>query len=133
MLKTSLYDVLDESARRIEAAGLSDGEDVLARKKPLVAYSPERAAQHKELGRFLYECYYRHPRVLRSAASAQQAIALIIEHYGKHTAELPRDYRDRIEADGIQRTLCDYVAGMTDRYALAVYEHLFMAKPWTVR
>jgi dGTPase len=128
MLKTSLYDTMEESARRIEASGITCDADVLAMDEPLVAYSPARAEQHKDLGRFLYECYYRHPRVLRSAASAQQAIALIIEHYGSHPAELPRDYRGRIDSDGIQRTLCDYVAGMTDRYAVEEWRRLAAAR-----
>ncbi len=124
MLKTSLYDVLEESSRRIAASGVTSEADVLAHGEPLVAYSAERGKQHKELGKFLYDCYYRHPRVLRSAASAQQAIDLIIEHYGRHPAELPRDYRRRVDTDGLERTLCDYVAGMTDRYAVEEWRRL---------
>ncbi len=128
MLKTSLYDVMKESARRIDDSGIQSQAHALSHPERLVAYSPERAQQHTELGRFLYTCYYRHPRVLRSAASAQQAIALIIDHYAAHPAELPLDYRDRIDEDGIQRTLCDYVAGMTDRYAVEQWRRLSAAR-----
>lgn len=128
MLKTSLYDMLEESARRIEASGITSAADALSRDDRLVAYSPSRAKQHQELGRFLYECYYRHPRVLRSSMSAQQAIELIIDHYGAHPSELPQGYRGRIEADGIDRTLCDYVAGMTDRYAVEEWRRLAAAR-----
>jgi ribonuclease-3 len=58
---------------------------------------------------------------------AREAIAVIVEHYGKHAAELPADYRRRIERDGLQRTVCDYVAGMTDRYAMDEWRRLTAA------
>jgi ribonuclease-3 len=62
--------------------------------------------------------------VLRSAATAREAIAVIVEHYGRRPEELPADYRRRIDRDGLQRTVCDYVAGMTDRYAMDEWQRL---------
>jgi dGTPase len=128
MLKTSLYDVLTESSRRIETTELGGAMEIAAKGQEVVSYSPERGQQHIELGQFLYDCYYRHPRVLRSAASAQQAIALIVEHYRTRTSELPADYRSRLESDGVERTICDYVAGMTDRFAVEEWRRLAAAR-----
>ena len=124
ILKTSLYDLIESSLERIADARPESAESVAADGARLVDYSPERAAQHRELGRFLFECYYRHPRVLRSAASAQQAISLIVEHYRDHVHELPTDYRRRVDSEGLDRTLCDYVAGMTDRFAVDEWNRL---------
>ncbi|HZL99940.1 MAG TPA: ribonuclease III [Planctomycetota bacterium] len=118
MVKSSLHDIVNSSAEALAACGAKDSAEVAAAPGRLVRMSPARAAMHGELGRFLLERFYRHPRVLRSAALAGEAIALIVEHFHGRPEEMPLDYRRRVESDGLGRSVCDYVAGMTDRYAM---------------
>ena len=124
LLKATLGDVVEHSASSLAQASARTAEDVARLPGRLVRPSPARAALHAELGGFLLERFYRHPRVLRSAATAREAIAVIVEHYGRRPEELPADYRRRIDRDGLQRTVCDYVAGMTDRYAMDEWQRL---------
>jgi dGTPase len=124
LLKTTLRDVVEHSAASLTGSPARSAEQVAQLPGRLVRPSPERAARHAELGAFLLERFYRHPRVLRSAATAREAITVIVEHYGQRPDELPADYRGRIERDGLQRVVCDYVAGMTDRYAMDEWQRL---------
>lgn len=128
LLKATLRDAVAESARRLGACGAIDAPGVAALPARVVRLSPERAALHAGLGAFLLERFYRHPRVLRSAATAREAIAAIVEHYQRHPDGLPADYRRRIERDGLQRTVCDYVAGMTDRFAMDEWQRVSAAR-----
>jgi len=128
MLTTSLHDVVTASAAALSACDARDAAAIAARPGRLVRFSPARAALHAELAGFLHERFYRHPRVLRSAALARQAIATIVEHYLQHPGELPDAYRQRAEGDGLQRSVCDYVAGMTDRFAMDEWRRLSGAR-----
>ncbi len=124
IVKAALVDIVEHSAAQIAACPARDAEEVAALPGRLLRLSPERAELHRDLGRFLLERFYRHPRVLRSAATAREAIAVIVEHYHHRPQELPGDYRRRAERDGLGRSVCDYVAGMTDRFAMDEWRRL---------
>jgi dGTPase len=128
MLKTSLQDIVSETSRALGACEATDAEGVAAREGRLVRMSAERAGLHRELAGMLHARFYRHPRVLRSAAMAREAIAVIVEHYRKHPDELPTDYRLRVDSDGLSRSVSDYVAGMTDRFAMDEWRRLSTAR-----
>ncbi|HTE07045.1 MAG TPA: dNTP triphosphohydrolase, partial [Planctomycetota bacterium] len=128
LVHTSLHDIVAQSARNLSACGARDAEEVAAQPGRLVRMSPARASQHRQLATFLLERFYRHPRVLRSAATAREAIAMIVAHYQAHAEQLPADYRRRVERDGLPRSVCDYVAGMTDRYAMDEWRRLAAAR-----
>jgi len=118
IVKASLHDIVRHSAAALQATDARDSEGIAALPGRLVRMSPARAAMHAELAGFLLERFYRHPRVLRSAALAREAIAAIVEHFQTRPEEMPLDYRRRVETDGLGRSVCDYVAGMTDRFAM---------------
>jgi len=124
LLKASLRDLVAHTATRLQACPARDAEGIAQLPGRLVRLSPPRAARHAELGAFLLERFYRNPRVLRSAATAREAIAVIVRHYQERPDGLPEDYRGRIARDGIERVVCDYVAGMTDRYAMDEWQRL---------
>jgi dGTPase len=128
MLKTSLQDIVSQTAEALDACDAQDAAGVAARDGRLVRFSPARAGLHRELAGFLHSRFYRHPRVLRSAAMAREAIAVIVEHYREHPDELPPDYRRRVESDGLLRSVSDYVAGMTDRFAMDEWRRLATAR-----
>ncbi|MCB9898697.1 MAG: ribonuclease III [Planctomycetes bacterium] len=118
MLKRSLHDVIASSTGRLAAARPADSDAVEREPRALVRFSDARGALHRELAAYLFEHYYRHPRVLRSADVARRAISAMVQHYGERPDELPEPYRRRIDARGPARSVCDYVAGMTDRFAI---------------
>jgi ribonuclease-3 len=124
MLKTSLQDIVTQTAEALAGCDATDAAGVAAREGRSVRFSAGRAGMHRELAGFLHARFYRHPRVLRSAATAREAIAVIVEHYRKHPDNLPPDYRRRVETDGLSRSVSDYVAGMTDRFAMDEWRRL---------
>jgi dGTPase len=124
MLKTSLFDLLEHTDRLLQDCDAEDATDVAVQVGKLVAFSPPRAAEHAELMRFLYARFYRSEEVVRSRAVAEEALGTIVTHYRSHPGELPEAYRRRLDDDGVELTVCDYAAGMTDRFALEEWQRL---------
>ena len=91
----------------------------------LVAYSPEMAEGVRELKDFLYKNMYRHYRVVRMGDKAGRILRDLFESYIAEPLQLPPQYQDRIAQDGRHRVVCDYIAGMTDRFALDEHRKLF--------
>lgn len=79
---------------------------------------------------FLFENVYTNPIVKSEEAKVGEFICSLYEHYCSHPEELPRDYARIYENEGAQRAACDYVAGMSDRFALSTYTRLFLPKYW---
>jgi dGTPase len=117
-------DLAHESAERITRSGVRSAEAVRAGPERLVGYPSHGAAQLAELKRFLSERLYHHPRVLEMSAPAVQVIGDLFEHFRKHTDQLPDHVRARCGIDGEARAVADYVAGMTDRFALSEHARL---------
>ncbi|MFC2038083.1 deoxyguanosinetriphosphate triphosphohydrolase, partial [Chloroflexota bacterium] len=92
-----------------------------------IGLSEGALAHHRELKSFLYEKLYRHWRVVRMAAKAQRMLEAIFYAYTQEPAQLPNPVQGRItSSEGpVERIVCDYVAGMTDRFALDEYARLF--------
>jgi dGTPase len=124
ILKTSLHDIVQHSAEAMARCEAKDAAGVAQLPQRVIGFSPERAGLHAELAKFLMRNFYQHPRVLRSADTARKAIAVLAQHYREHSEELPADYRARIDQDGLGRSVCDYLAGMTDRFAMDEWQRL---------
>ncbi|GJM21353.1 MAG: hypothetical protein DHS20C15_12680 [Planctomycetota bacterium] len=118
MLKASLGDILEHTGAALASSRHDNAQAVEDSAETLVGHGAERAAQHRELADFLHARFYRHPRVKRSARLAHDALETLVEHYARHPEQMPADYRERLEHEGSGRTTCDYVAGMTDRFAM---------------
>ncbi|HDQ35140.1 MAG TPA: deoxyguanosinetriphosphate triphosphohydrolase [Chloroflexi bacterium] len=118
-------DQINETARRLEASGVQSPEDIRALSENVVAWSPETAAMTRELKAFLYENLYRHPRVMRMQIKAERLITDIFEAYYGEPGQLPHEVQRKLEACSLERVICDYIAGMTDRYALQEHAKLF--------
>ena len=113
--------------QRIRDEGIDSEEKLRARAKPVIGFSAPAEAQLSELKVFLYEQLYRHWRVVRMAAKAERVLRALFEAYLIEPAQLPDTVQSRIAAsdDAMERLVCDYVAGMTDRFALDEYARLF--------
>jgi len=125
-------DLVDESRRRLREADPRDLEAVRLAGKPLVGFSQEMASEHRQLKKFLLDRLYRHPRVLRMTTKAKRTVTRLFEAFAGDLRLMPREfallaesaYRERGE-DGRLRVVADYIAGMTDRYAIREYQRLF--------
>ncbi len=83
-----------------------------------------------DLHSFMFERVYRNPIAKSEDSKVEAMIASLYEHFMQHPDSLPKEYLSNLEEDGIERVICDYIAGMTDRYALSVFENLYVPKVW---
>ncbi|MBO5415834.1 MAG: deoxyguanosinetriphosphate triphosphohydrolase [Clostridia bacterium] len=79
---------------------------------------------------FLFERVYRNPVAKSEEGKAKELLMRLYEYYVLHSDKMPKLYRDNCEAEGVERCACDFVAGMTDRYAIEVYSDLYIPKVW---
>jgi dGTPase len=96
---------------------------------PLIRYSDARLEANQELRRFLYKNVYYHPRVAEVNQRACEMLRAVFEAYVRTPGLLGEAATKRIESEGLHRTVCDYIAGMTDRYLLEEYARLNAATP----
>ena len=80
---------------------------------------------NRQLKDFLYNNLYRHHRVVRMQVKAERIISDLFAAYQSEPAILPRHIQELIEKRGLERTICDYIAGMTDRFAIQEHQKLF--------
>jgi dGTPase len=132
MVNALVVDVIQCSQERLRVAAPADSDAVRAHPQALMGMSDAMRAAHLELKRFLYEHVYRHQRVLRMTLKAQRVITALFEAFMSEIRLMPAEHRDsaaRAEArDGIggrARIVADYIAGMTDRYAILEHRRLF--------
>ena len=132
MINEVVTDLIDTTRARIEAAPPANIAAVRAYGEPLVAFSERVAAEHRELKRFLHERVYRHFRVVRMTTKAQRVVKALFRAYFDDLRLLPDEHRDaarRLETeqgtDGRARAVADYIAGMTDRYAILEHARLY--------
>ncbi len=118
-------DLLKATLLTVEAAKVRSVADVRHAGRRLVAYSPAMAEGVRELKDFLYQNMYRHYRVVRMGDKAGRILRDLFEAYVLEPLQLPPQYQERIAADGKHRVVCDYMAGMTDRFALDEHRKLF--------
>ncbi|MED5329927.1 MAG: ribonuclease III [Planctomycetota bacterium] len=124
IVKTSLHDIIATSSEALMSTSCQSGEEIAAKNERLIRLSPTRAGHHRELAQFLLSAFYRHPSVTHSRSIATEAIGVIVEHYRENPEDLPSNYRLRGEEDGLGRSVCDYVAGMTDGFATDEWRRL---------
>ncbi|MFN9029534.1 MAG: deoxyguanosinetriphosphate triphosphohydrolase [Betaproteobacteria bacterium] len=123
MINTLVVDLVAESQRRIAAARPQSIDDVRAA-PPLLGFSAEIRAEADELKRFLFRNLYRHYRVMRMTAKARRIVVDLFNAFMDEPRLLPTDHQQRAAQDQA-RAIADYVAGMTDRYAMKEHQRLF--------
>jgi len=123
MINALIVDLVHESSRRIEAAYLKTIDDVRGA-GVLVAFSEPMRREADALKAFLRENLYRHYQVTRMTNKARRIVRDLFTAFWEDVRLLPTDHRERAESDRA-RTIADYVAGMTDRYAILEHRRLF--------
>jgi dGTPase len=117
-------DLLVRSKARIAESGV-DSPEAVQKAPTIVVASAELAEQKKELELFLHERVYRHPDVLVHRAQAQSMLRAMFEGYCARNDLLPASFRNRAADEGLFRSIGDYLAGMTDRFAQREFQRLF--------
>jgi dGTPase len=133
MIGEMVGDVLAETRRRAEAASLACADDVRSLGHALVAFSPAMAEDLARLRIFLHERMYRHWKVNRSRSQARRILADMFTLFLAEPDVLPAEWFSRaqdLDETGRARLICDYIAGMTDRFAIEEHRRLFQLDPW---
>jgi dGTPase len=127
LIDRMVTDLVETLEARLAAEGIDDLAAVRAAKPRLVEFSPALTAANRELKTFLYDHLYTHHRVTRMTQKADRIMTALFEAYMAEPRQLPPHVtrRTRDEGEPIARVIADYVAGMTDRFALEEYKKLF--------
>lgn len=132
MINVMVVDLIDTSRQNIEDASLETIKDVRQKHEPLIAFSENMTAQKLELKQFLRVRLYQHYQVHRMSKKAGHIIQALFDAFMNDTRILHPEARDRCmdleqkKGDtGLARGVSDYIAGMTDRYAIVEYERIF--------
>ena len=94
---------------------------------------PEVAAAMDSLRSFMFERVYTNPVAKGEESKAKDIMRKLFDYYYTHPDKLPEDFIPQLDFDGISRTICDYIAGMTDKYAIYKYSEIFIPTAWQVR
>lgn len=130
LLTRMIEDVIAETVRRLARTGIASSDDVARHGGPLVAFSPDMAAAEKHLKRVLYRDLYRHPEVLAVREKAASVVEDLFLTFAADPSLLPDAWRDPSDDDARRlRRTCDYIAGMTDRFALGEHRRLVGGTP----
>ena len=86
-----------------------------------------------DLRAFMFEHVYRNPVAKGEESKAKDLLKMLFDYYVAHPEALPEDFQPQLSFDGLGRTVCDYIAGMTDNYAIGKFTELFVPSSWNVR
>jgi dGTPase len=124
MIGTMVEDVLVETERRVRGAGVETIDEVRRAGRALAGFSAALASEERELKNFLYDRLYESPQLNAVRLEAQRVVANLAEAYRDDPSRLPSAWRSEGDRSEQLRTIGDFIAGMTDRYAIARHQEL---------
>jgi dGTPase len=130
MITVMVGDVIAESRRRLAALAPGSSDDIRDAGRPVVAFSEPMTADLARLKAFLFQAVYHHRKVLDVMERAEEIVRDLFARYNADPGSLPEDWRQAfmpLDGRGRARLACDFLAGQTDRYAIAEYRRLFDA------
>lgn len=127
LIGLEVSDVIAATDLNLATAGVQTLVDLRALPHNVADYSPHMQELNQELKAYLFQNFYRHYRVMRMAAKARRLLTDLFTVYTADAYQLPTEVQRRAERDthGLHRVVCDYLAGMTDRYAIQEHRRLF--------
>jgi len=131
-IPTAISDVLGHThSQRINT--LVCDSILTSREAGVVCLSPAVEQALKDLRSFMFERVYRNPVAKGEESKAKTMLSRLFEYYVENPWALPADFQPQLSFDGMERTVCDYIAGMTDKYAVDKYTEIFIPAGWQVR
>ncbi|MCA8962028.1 MAG: deoxyguanosinetriphosphate triphosphohydrolase, partial [Planctomycetes bacterium] len=126
LIDAQVRDLVAETRRRLEAQAIGSVEQVRGATRPIVGFSESMEREKATLEEFLRTHLYQHYRAKKIAEKGKRFIEAIFLEYLREPGQLPPGHLRRIETEGAERVICDYLAGMTDRFCLTEYMRLFV-------
>ncbi len=117
--------LVQNTDQRLRESGVRSVDELQRLPYNVVGFSEEMHSRNRQLKDFLYANLYRHYRVMRMAVKAERIVTDLFKAYQAEPAIMPRHVQNKIQQRGLERTICDYIAGMTDRYAVEEHQKLF--------
>ena len=118
-------DIIHATDGRLKDSKAKSPQDIQKLKHNVIGYSEDMQRRNRELKDFLYSNLYRHFRVVRMQVKAERIITNLFTAYRDEAAILPSSFQKLAAVRGLERTICDYIAGMTDRFAVEEHSRLF--------
>ena len=128
LITRMIEDVIAEASRRLRALAPRSADDVRHAPAAVAAFSSQMAEADRAIKGFLYPRMYRHPRIMRIMGDAERVVCELFERYHQRPKDVPADWVHS-EEGGDARRIADFIAGMTDRYALVEHARLFETTP----
>jgi dGTPase len=128
IIDMQIHDVVETSERLIKKAGVQSADDVRLCAKPLIQHSAERGKLNLELRHYLYKNLYYNPVVHQPNLRAVKLLGQLFKYYLANPKKMGESSRKRLKKSGLHRSVCDYIAGMTDRYVMLECERIFGQK-----
>jgi len=125
MIGIEVEDLIRSTDKKIQESGAASVEDIQKLPHNVIHFGDEMAQNNRELKDFLFKNLYQNHRVVRMQEKAVRIISDLFTAYQKNPLMLPNHIQDRIEKKGLERSICDYIAGMTDRFAIDEHRKLF--------
>ena len=120
-----INDIIKESLKNINSNNIKSIDDIKNFKSFLINMSKNMKNECKEIRSYLYTNVYNHPKLLEKRSKSEKIIFKLFYYYEKNFEKLPNDWLLRSESDLKQRIICDYISGMTDRFASKLYGSIY--------
>lgn len=124
LIGVQVTDLVNSTDKRLRAESIRSAEDLQRLSFNIVGFSDDMRQRNRELKDFLYTKLYRHYRVVRMAVKAERILSDIFQSYLSEPNTLPAHVQVLVAERGLERTICDYIAGMTDRFAVEEHQKL---------
>jgi dGTPase len=125
LIGMEVTDLVTSTDQRLRQSGARSVEELQRLSYNVIGFSEDMHRRNRQLKDFLYNNLYRHYRVVRMAVKAERIVRDLFNAYLQEPEILPKHVQDWIEERGLERTICDYIAGMTDRFAVEEHQKLF--------
>ncbi len=125
LIAAEVTDAISATARRLEQHSVGSVEEVRTFGENIAGFSAEMQEYNRELKAFLLQRFYRHWRVNRMAGKARRILTSLFSAYQEDPRQLPPAVQAQAIREGAERAICDYIAGMTDRFAIQEHQKLF--------
>jgi dGTPase len=118
-------DLVQMTSQRLRESNVHSVEELQRLPYNVIGFSEDMHRRNRQLKDFLYNNLYRHPRVVRMQVKAERILVDLFQAYLSEVSILPHHVQAMVEEFGLERTICDYLAGMTDRFAVEEHQKLF--------
>ena len=125
LIGIEVSDLIQATEKMLRESKVKSVEELQRLSYNVIGFSEDMHRRNRQLKDFLYANLYRHHRVMRMAVKAERIIQELFNSYRREPSMLPQHVQEWIEPRGLERIICDYIAGMTDRFAIEEYQKLF--------